>query len=228
MSIKILIVEDDVLLLELMVKVLSSLGVETRPISDSPEAATLIHQEKFDGIFLDLMMPKVDGFELARRIRQSSQNKRTPIVIITAKDDKQTMAQAFKAGGTFFLNKPVDKSQLTSLLNSTRGTMLEERRRSERMPFNNEVTYKIGPLKVSGMGYTLNVDWIFFQAVSPLEPRSTVRLSFPLAKQEPPIEVLGVVVGFDEAMRAGVRFTQISTKDQQRIKDFVASQTQSS
>ena len=131
MSIKILVVEDDLLTLELMVEVLSSLEVETRPISDSLEAATLIHQEKFDGIFLDLMMPNVDGFELARRIRQSSQNKRTPIVIITARDDKETMAQAFEAGGTFFLNKPVDKERLTGLLNSTRGTMLEERRRSK-------------------------------------------------------------------------------------------------
>ncbi len=211
-----------------MVEVLSSLGVETRPISDSPEAATLIHQEKFDGIFLDLMMPNVDGFELARRIRQSSRNKHTPIVIITARDETQTMALAFKAGGTFFLNKPVDKSRLTSLLNSTRGAMLEERRRSERIPFHNEVTYKIGPLKVSGMGYTLNMEGILFQAVSPLELGSTVRLSFRLANQDSPIEVGGIVTYFDESMRAGVRFTRIATKDYQRIKDFVASQTQSS
>ena len=228
MSLKILVVDDDVPTLELMVTVLSSLGVKTRAMSDSSEAATLIHQEKFDGIFLDLMMPNVDGFELARRIRQSSRNKHTPIVIITARDDKQTMAQAFKAGGTFFLNKPVDKARLTGLLNTTRGAMHEERRRSERISFRNEVTYKIGPLKMSGMGYTLSMDGILFQAVSPLEPESTVGLSFRLAKQESPIEVGGVVTHFDEEMRARVRFTQIATKDHQRIKNFVTSQMDAS
>ena len=202
-------------------------------MSDSPEAATLIHQEKFDGIFLDLMMPVIDGIELTRRIRQSSPNKRTPIVIVTARDDKQVMAETFNAGALFFLHKPVTRKKLTDLLNSTRGIILEERRRSERIAFRNEVTYhevvhKIGPLKLSGIAYNLSFNGMLFQAVSPLELGSTVRLSFRLAKQGSPIEVGGIVTYFDESMRAGVRFTQIAMKDYQHLKDFVASQTQSS
>jgi len=228
MEIKILVVDDDVFTLRVMDEVLSSLGVETRSVSDSREAATMIHKEKFDGIFLDLMMPNVDGFELARQVRQSSRNKRTPIVIITGKEDKKTVALAFEAGGTFFLHKPVDKARLTSLLSSTRGTMLQERRRSQRISFHNEVIYKIGPLKMSGMGYNLSFAGILFQAVSPLEPGSTVRLSFHLAKQESSIEVLGSVVDFDETMRAKIRFTQISKEDQQRIENFISSQVAAS
>ena len=106
--------------------------------------------------------------------------------------------------------------------------MLDERRRSQRISFHNEVIYKIGPFKMSGMGYTLSTDGIIFQAVSPLELQSTVGLSFCLAKQESPIEVRGVVTQFDESMRTLVHFTQIATKDHQRIEDFIASQNQSS
>ena len=82
-TLKLLIVEDDIASLELMAEVFTSLDAEVRSLSDSQQAANLINQEKFDGIFLDLEMPNVHGFDLARRIRNSSWNKNTPIVIVT-------------------------------------------------------------------------------------------------------------------------------------------------
>ena len=139
MPLKVLVVEDNIPTLELMVEVLTSLGVEVRPIADSQLATAVINAEKFDGIFLDLLMPKPDGFELARQVRRSSWNRRTPIVIVTAREDPTTMQEAFAAGGTFFLQKPVDRRKLIRLLNSTRGTMLEERRRYKRVSVHTEV-----------------------------------------------------------------------------------------
>ena len=75
---KVLIVEDDAPTLELMGEVLTSLKADVRAVSDSEAASVLVEQERFDGIFLDLQMPKVDGFELTRRIRKSSWNKSAP------------------------------------------------------------------------------------------------------------------------------------------------------
>jgi two-component system, NarL family, sensor histidine kinase BarA len=92
---KLLIVEDDVASLELMAEVFISLKAEVRPVSDSPKAACLVNQEKFDGIFLDLEMPDLHGFELARQIRQVFLEYRsTPIVIMTGRDDRKTMQEA--------------------------------------------------------------------------------------------------------------------------------------
>lgn len=224
MPLKVLVVEDDVPTLELMFEVLRSLGVEVRPISDSQQAVTLINQEKFDGVFLDLMMPKVDGFELARQIRQSSRNRRTPIVIVTGREDKQTMEQAFAAGGTFFLQKPVDKHRLIRLLNTTRGAMLEERRRLNRVPVHTEVMCQVGTRKITGMSVNLSQSGILFEGDGSVVLGNVVRLLFRLPKQGLAIDVEGIVVRVDEKQRVGVRFTQISVEDRQRIRDFVTSQ----
>jgi PleD family two-component response regulator len=101
-TLKLLVVEDDIASLELMAEVFTSLDAEVRPLSDSQKAANVINQEKFDGIFLGLEMPNVHGFDLARRIRNSSWNKNTPIVIVTGRDDRETMKEAFALGATFF------------------------------------------------------------------------------------------------------------------------------
>src|SRR2546426_8881899 len=126
---KLLIVEDDLASLELMAEVFTSLTAEVRPVGDSEKAAALVNGERFDGIFLDLEMPNLHGFDLARRIRKSSWNQSTPIIIVTGRDDRRTMQEAFAIGATFFLQKPVDRQKLTGLFRTVRGALLENRRR---------------------------------------------------------------------------------------------------
>ena len=75
---KLLVVEDNIPSLELMTEVFTSLKAEVRPISESEKAVTMVNQEKFDGIFLDLEMPNLNGFDLARLVRKSSWNKSLP------------------------------------------------------------------------------------------------------------------------------------------------------
>src|ERR1700757_5007141 len=122
---KLLVVEDDLASLELMTEVFMSLKAEVRPISDSEKAVAMVNQEKFDGIFLDLEMPNLNGFDLARLIRKSSWNKGTPIIIVTGREERDTMQQAFSLGATFFLQKPVDRQKLSVLFRTVSGGMVE-------------------------------------------------------------------------------------------------------
>ena len=223
MALKVLVVEDDAPTLELMDEVLTSLKVEVRAVRDSEQAAGLVNQERFDGVFVDLQMPKVDGFELARRIRASSWNKSTPIVVVTGHDDTKTMQKAFAAGSTFFLQKPIDRQRLTNLFKAARGKMFENRRHFMRVPLQTEVICQVEHQTFRGMSSNISQGGILFEVGCSLSPGAAVRLSFRLPGRQLKIDVTGVVARVDEKQRAGVRFTHIGTRELQLIRDLIGS-----
>ena len=218
-ALKLLVVEDDVASLELMTEVFSSLKANVRPIADSQKAATLINQEKFDGIFLDLEMPKVHGFELAQKIRQSSWNKATPIIIVTGRDERDTMHQAFATGATFYLQKPIDRQKLNSLFRTVRGTLTENRRRSIRVPMQTEVTCSVGSRSLRGQTWNLSQGGMQLE-VSDLQPGNAVRVSFRLPVSADTIDAFGTVV-WAKADRQGIHFTKMTSQNQEEIRRFI-------
>jgi CheY-like chemotaxis protein len=218
-SLKLLIVEDDVASLELMTEVFASLKAEVCPISDSGKAVSLVNQQRFDGIFLDLEMPSPNGFQLARLIRKSSWNKSTPIVIVTGLDDRQIMQQVFSIGATFYLQKPVDRQKLSALFRTVRGGMLENRRRHTRVPLQADVTCTVGSRTMSGVSWNLSQGGIQVETGN-LRVGETVRLSFRLPVSDKAIDVAGVVV-WSKENRQGIQFTNVSARDQESIREFV-------
>jgi CheY-like chemotaxis protein len=217
---KLLIVEDDLASLELMAEVFTSLKAEVRPVSDSEKAVGMVNQEKFDGIFLDLEMPKLNGFDLARLIRKSSWNKSTPIVIVTGRDERQTMQEAFAIGATFFLQKPVDRQKLSVLFRTVSGGMLENRRKHTRVPIQTEVICTVGSRTIRGMTWNLSQGGMQVEA-SDLQSKDTVRLSFRLPVSGVSIDAMGTVAWADER-RQGIQFTTLSTPAQQSIRKYIA------
>ena len=220
MSLRLLVVEDDIASLELMVEVFAALEAEVHPVSDSEKAVLLVNQEKFDGIFLDLEMPHLHGFDLARLIRKSSCNKSTPIIIVTGRDDKQTMQQAFATGATFFLQKPVDRQKLSNLFRTVRGGMFETKRRHSHVPLQTQVTCNVGSRTVLGVSWKLSEDGIQLEGRG-LQSGETVRLSFRLPISDAAIEVVGVVAGISEK-RQRIQFTHLSAQNLQSIQEFMA------
>jgi uncharacterized protein (TIGR02266 family) len=223
MALKILIVEDHPPTLELMQEVIISLNAEVCALPDSEQAATLVNEERFDGIFVDLQMPRVDGFELTRRIRKSSWNKSAPIVVVTGHDDVKTMKKAFAAGASFFLQKPVDRQRLTRLFKASRGRMFENRRQFVRIPLQTEVICQVEHQTFRGTSSNISQGGILFEVGRPLSPGTAVRLSFRLPGRELRIDVTGVVARVDEKQRAGVRFTHIGSRELQLIRDLIGS-----
>jgi CheY-like chemotaxis protein len=216
---KLLVVEDDLPTLELMTEVFTSLKAEVRPVSESEKAVVMVNQEKFDGIFLDLEMPNLNGFDIARLIRKSSWNKSTPIVIVTGRDERKTMQDAFAIGATFFIQKPVDRQKLGVLFRTVSGGMLENRRKYTRVPIQAEVACTVGSRTVRGVSWNLSMGGMQVE-VSDLKPKDAVRLSFQLPPSGAVIDAVGVVVWANEN-RQGIQFTKVSEQSQQSIRQFM-------
>jgi CheY-like chemotaxis protein len=178
-----------------------------------------VNQEKFDGIFLDLEMPKLNGFDLARLIRKSSWNKFTPIVIVTGRDERQTMQDAFALGATFFLQKPVDRQKLGILFRTVSGGMLENRRKYTRVPIQADVTCTVGPRALRGVSWNLSQGGMQVE-VADLKPKDAVRLSFKLPISAVAVDTAGIVVWATQR-RQGIQFTNVNAQSQQSIRQFI-------
>src|ERR1700732_4009590 len=217
---KLLVVEDNLANLELMTEVFTSLKAEVLPISDSEKAVSAVNQEKFDGIFLDLEMPKLNGFDLARLIRKSSWNKSTPIIIVTGRDERQTMRDAFAIGATFFLQKPVDRQKLSVLFRTVSGGMLENRRKYVRVPLQTEVICTVGSRTIRGISWNLSQGGMQVEA-NDLQSKDKVRLSFRFPVSGVSVDVVGTVAWVTEK-RQGIQFTTLSPEAQQSIRKYIA------
>jgi CheY-like chemotaxis protein len=217
---KLLVVEDDPVSLELMAEVFTSLKANVRGVSDSQLAAGLVNQERFDGIFLDLEMPHLHGFDLARMIRKSSWNKSTPIMIVTGRDERETMQQAFTLGATFFLQKPVDRQKLSILFRTVQGGMLENRRRHMRAPIRTDVTCTVGSRTIRGETWNLSQGGLQVEATG-LQPKDKVRVLFQLPVSGVRLEATGTVIWTKEN-RQGIQFTEMSPQNEESIRKFIA------
>jgi len=130
MSLEILVVDDDENFLALVKRVFEvHKEAKVHDVADGMTAIALIEGSKYDGIFLDLSMPGIDGFEVARKIRNSGINKRTPIVVVTALKDLESLRRAREAGATFIITKPVDQNALKKIFDTTQGAMWTERKK---------------------------------------------------------------------------------------------------
>jgi CheY-like chemotaxis protein len=202
---RVLVVEDDLTTLELMREVLRAYDLEVVCESDSEKASERIRNERFDGIFLDLMMPKMSGFELAREIR----------------DDKKTMDDAFRAGGSFFLSKPIDRRSLTNLLKSTRGTMLESRRRLRRVSLRTAVSGNVNGTPIGVQSCDISEQGMLVDSSPALVIGADFQSSFRLPGQISTISAPGLVVRIDDTGRVGLHFKTIQEKDRQRIRSYL-------
>ena len=102
--IKILIVEDEKMLAEILSDTLSDRNFDVRLAYDGIHALEAIKKEPFDVIVSDVMMPNLDGYSLAKKLRNEGCN--TPILFLTALSATEDVVKGFETGGNDFLKKP--------------------------------------------------------------------------------------------------------------------------
>ena len=103
---KILIVDDDASITDLMKALLKMEGHDAITVNDSLAAMDIAKSVNPDLITLDLMMPGLTGFELCQMFSEDPTFSKTPIIIISAKDDSESRKQAFDAGAKDYIIKP--------------------------------------------------------------------------------------------------------------------------
>lgn len=110
MSKRILLVEDEERLLEVVKLNLELENYEVVSAIDGKEALDRFHEQRFDLILLDVMLPHMDGFAVCRSIRL--ENRTVPILFLTAKNSAQDRVMGLKIGGDDYLVKPFDLEEL--------------------------------------------------------------------------------------------------------------------
>jgi adenylate cyclase len=108
---RILAVDDEYNNLVVLKALLTSLGHQVEPAGDGARALARIGPD-IDLVLLDIMMPKMDGLEVARRIRNTPDVADIPIIMVTALSGKDDRLRAVEAGANDFISKPVDKVEL--------------------------------------------------------------------------------------------------------------------
>ena len=113
---KILIVEDERRLADSLKALLEKKGFQAEAVYDGETGAEYAELGVYDLLILDVMMPGLDGYELARRVRASRCG--TPILMLTARSALEDRIQGLNAGADYYLTKPFDSRELLACINA--------------------------------------------------------------------------------------------------------------
>jgi two-component system KDP operon response regulator KdpE len=111
---KILVIDDDTAVTDLLSVLLRSHGFDVWATNNSTEGLTHIRENHADLVILDLMMPEMDGWEVCKSVRMFSQ---VPIIILSALNDPSMVASALDAGADDYLTKPTPSRVLVAHIN---------------------------------------------------------------------------------------------------------------
>jgi adenylate cyclase len=115
---RILVVDDTPANVHILQTRLAAHGYDIVTATDGEEALAAVRETCPDLILLDVMMPKMDGFEVCRRLRADASLPFIPIIMVTAKTDPKDIVAGLEAGGDEYLTKPVDQAALVARVKS--------------------------------------------------------------------------------------------------------------
>lgn len=119
MSKRILVVDDDELVLVALVELLSPKGFTVNTALSASQALEKVNKTHFDLLILDIIMPQMDGYELCRKIRTLKGYSEIPIIMLTAKSGEEAEKKGLEAGADLFLPKPIAPAELLDLIEKT-------------------------------------------------------------------------------------------------------------
>jgi CheY-like chemotaxis protein len=113
---RVLVVDDDRVIQQLLVVNLELEGYEVETAADGEEAFDRVMQNGYDVVLLDVMMPKMDGREVCRRIKAEPTRKGTPIIFLSARAQDLDVRQGYELGVSAYVTKPFDPLDLLDVV----------------------------------------------------------------------------------------------------------------
>ncbi len=136
--VKVLLVEDELSLAMLVKENLEEEGYEVCHCENGDMALKSFFSEKPDLVILDVMMPKINGFNVAKTIRNT--DRKTPILFLTAKVQVKDVVKGFESGGNDYIRKPFSIEELLIRMR----VMLNDERLIDKAAENDEVIFELG------------------------------------------------------------------------------------
>ena len=138
---RLLVIEDDRRIANLLRQGLEEEGYHVVLAGDGQAGLDIAQADSFDAIVLDLMLPRLHGYEVARRLRQSG--NRTPILMLTARDSNQDIIQGLDLGADDYITKPFSLDVLLARVRAV----------SRRGPIPTPAIYRVADLEVNPAGH---------------------------------------------------------------------------
>lgn len=225
---RVLLVDDVQLFIELEKSFFRKDDFDVFTANDGQEALVVAERERPDIIFMDLFMPKMNGDECCRRIKEHVALKNIPVVMVTQDGNDRDIELCLQAKCDEILFKPVDRSRF---LGSVGKFLHVPLRQSSRYSGHLPVQFSSSRTPLM-RGYSLNIsERGMFIEVAHIEPvGAEIRLSFLLATMAAPIDCSARVVWVNSSSERkqshypvgmGLEFVGLSAEDQLAIKEYL-------
>lgn len=222
---KILIVDDVRAFLDLEVSFLKRAECEIISATDGLEALKLAKKEKPDLVLLDIEMPRMTGIEVLRIMRNDPDLKHTPVVIITALENKEE--EAMKAGATEFIRKPVYEKDILMVVKKYVGI---PERKEERVAVSLPVKIKVGKKVIEGFTRDLSLAGVFVivRDTVPFGSEVEIEMEVPADEKEARVKLFGEVVREEKEdlkgqiiTGVGIAFKRVSGIARKHLSEFI-------
>ncbi|HHU93239.1 MAG TPA: response regulator, partial [Halanaerobiaceae bacterium] len=118
MAYKILVVEDDLYYLKTLEKILEEERYRVYTHGEGKGVVEKAKELKVDAVLLDIMIPEKDGFSVCQLLKEDSETRDIPIIMVTAKTDGEDLKRAFELGAFDYIKKPIDKMEVLARLSA--------------------------------------------------------------------------------------------------------------
>lgn len=167
MNEKILVVDDEENIVKLVSYNLEEEGYEIITANEGKEALAKVEQENPDLMILDLMLPKIDGFDICRKVRKNDQANNLPIIILSAKEEEIDKILGLELGADDYVTKPFSPRELIARVKAVlRRVDYSEDDREDKTLRINEVEMDLKKHQVSINGHELNLTPKEFELLS--------------------------------------------------------------
>ena len=146
---KVLVVDDDAELVDTVRYVLRRDGYNVLTAADGQQGLARWESDEPDIVLLDGMLPKVDGFEVCRRIRHDSQ---TPVIMLTARDREEDIVRGLRSGADDYVKKPFSSKELSARIDAVL------RRRRHQIVRQTDTEVHLGGLRLDLQSHTATLD----------------------------------------------------------------------